>query len=297
MSAERQHSEPSATEVIRLKVSTRDPWYKVFLRNPTTPIFGLFLVLLTLVCFIGPYFTGSISATSPSVLAAPSAEHWFGTDNLGRDMFARVISGGRVSLLVGFSAALMCLAFALLIGGLGGYYGGVIDRFLSKVLEFFQVIPPLVLALVAAALLGSEPVMIIIILGVTMWPPVARIARAEAMKIKELGYVESARAVGFSGFRIFWSDVVPNAMPPILVATTMTIGRAILLESGLAFLGLSDANNPSWGALLFNAQTYMQFAWWLTVIPGALILLVVLATNMLGDNLNDSLNPTLSRVK
>jgi peptide/nickel transport system permease protein len=117
------------------------------------------------------------------------------------------------------------------------------------------------------------------------------------MRIALLGYVESSRAAGFSSLRIFWSDVLPNAFPPVLVATTMTVGRAILSESSLSFLGLGDANVPSWGALLFDAQRFMQVAWWLTLFPGAAIFIVVLAANMLGDTLNDSLNPALSRVK
>ncbi|MGB3413183.1 MAG: ABC transporter permease [Microbacteriaceae bacterium] len=236
-------------------------------------------------------------STEFPVLMPPGAEHWFGTDNLGRDLFARILSGGRVSLIVGLSVAVICLIFAIVIGGIAGFWGGWVDLILNKVLEFFQVIPTIVLALVAAAMLGSTPTMIVLILGVTMWPPVARIMRAEAMRIRELGYIESARSAGFSDMRIFLSDVVPNAFPPVLVTTTMTIGRAILLESGLAFLGLGDANNPSWGALLYTAQPYMQLAWWLTIIPGACIFIVVLAMNMLGDNLNDSLNPTISRVK
>ena len=117
------------------------------------------------------------------------------------------------------------------------------------------------------------------------------------MRISQLGYVESAKAAGFSGARIIWSDVIPNAMPPVLVATSMTVGRAILIESGLAYLGIGDTNRPSWGALLNSAQSYMQSAWWLAVFPGALIFLTVLAVNMLGDGMNDSFNPTAGRVK
>src|SRR5690606_1138044 len=145
----------------------------------------------------------------------------------------------------------------VIIGGLAGFYGGVVDTLLTKVAEFFQVIPPIILALVSIAMLGASLPIIITILSITMWPQVARIVRAECMRVRELGFVESSRAAGFRPLRILWSDVLPNSVAPVLVATTMTVGRAILLESGLAFLGLGGANTHSWGARLNSAQAYM----------------------------------------
>ncbi|MDR5699465.1 ABC transporter permease [Agromyces aerolatus] len=268
-----------------------------FLRRPSTIVFGLVLAIVTIACFVGPFFALSPSSAQYPKLQPPSAEHLMGTDHLGRDLFARVLQGGQVSLLVGVSVAILCLTLAIVIGGMAGYYGGFADTLLMKVSEFFQVVPGIILALVAAALLGTNMIVIILILSMTMWPQVARIVRAETLRVSELGYVESARAVGFGSLRVFVSDVLPNVMPPVLVATTMTVGRAILLESGLAFLGLGDANVPSWGALLNAAQPYMQTAWWLTVFPGLAIFVVVLSTNILGDTLNDILNPTIGRVK
>ncbi|GAA1804756.1 ABC transporter permease [Nesterenkonia flava] len=271
--------------------------WKVYLHKPVVIIFLTLLAIMVVVSFVGPSFVGSPFSTAHTPLQAPGGQTPLGTDHLGRDYLARVVYGGRTSLLVGFSVALLCMTAGVLVGGLAGFYGGIVDTLLVKVAEFFQVIPGLLLALVAAALLGSNVSIIIGILAVTMWPIVARIARAEAMRIAELGYVESARAAGFSRFRIFWSDVIPNAMPPVLVATTMTVGLAILLESGLAFLGIGDANRPSWGALLNLAQPYITSAWWLAVIPGLCIFIVVLAVNMLGDALNDVLNPNIGKVK
>lgn len=286
------------TEPIALaRARRRTSAWRTFLRKPSTVVFGIVLVAVAALSFLGPFFVGDPVSTSHPVLAPPSLEYPMGTDMLGRDYLARVVHGGQVSLLVGFSVALLCLTFGLVVGGLAGYYGGFADTALVKVAEFFQVLPGLVLALVAAALLGSNVVIIVAILAITMWPAVGRIVRAEAMRISELGYVESAKAAGFRGIRIIWSDVIPNAMPPVLVATSMTVGRAILIESGLAYLGIGDSNRPSWGALLNSAQSYMQTGWWLAFFPGALIFLTVLAVNILGDGLNDSFNPTAGRVK
>jgi peptide/nickel transport system permease protein len=279
------------------RTSNPDAVWRVFLRKPATRAFGALFIVMVLLSVVGPFFALNPVSTRYPVLNAPSGDHLLGTDNLGRDFLARLLDGGQVSLLVGFSVAAMCLTIALVVGGLAGFYGGAIDVVLVKVTEFFQVIPGIVLALVAATLIGSNVGMIVIILGVTMWPGVARIVRAEAMRISQLGYVESQRAAGFSGFRILWSDVLPNAMPPVLVATTMTVARAILAESGLSFLGIGDANRPSWGALLNQAQPYIGSAWWMALFPGLCIFLVVLAINMLGDSLNDALNPSIGKVK
>lgn len=274
----------------------RSAW-RSFFGRPSTLVFVALLVALALVAVIGPFFVADPVATAHPKLLPPGGEHLLGTDMLGRDYLARVVYGGQVSLLVGFSVALLCMTIALVVGGLAGYYGGVLDAVLVKVAEFFQVLPGIVLALVAAALLGSNVLIIVAILAITMWPGVARIVRAESMRVAQLGYVESARAAGFRGLRILWSDVLPNAMPPVLVATSMTVGRAILIESGLAYLGIGDPGNPSWGALLNSAQSYMRDGWWLALFPGCCIFLVVLAVNVLGDSLNDVFNPTVGRVK
>lgn len=279
------------------EVYSRQSPAQEFFRRPSTIAYLLIVAAIVVVCFVGPFFARSPTSTDFPVLSPPTVDNLAGTDSLGRDLLSRLMVGGQSSIFVGVTVAFICLTVAIVVGGLAGFYGGVADRILTKVSEFFQVVPSIILALVAVAILGSSLPLIIVILGLTMWPQVARIFRAECMRIAALGYVESSRAAGFSSLRICWSDVLPNAFPPVLVATTMTVGRAILSESSLSFLGLGDANSPSWGALLFDAQSYMQTAWWLTLIPGAAIFVVVLAANMLGDTLNDSLNPSLSRVK
>ncbi|HLU58067.1 MAG TPA: ABC transporter permease [Pseudonocardia sp.] len=275
----------------------RTATWRAFLRRPSTVVFGSLLVVFVLVSGLGPFFVDDPMATSYPKLLPPGGEHLLGTDMLGRDYLARVVHGGRISLAVGFSVALLCMTLGVVIGGIAGFFGGWVDTVMVKIAEFFQVLPGLVLALVAAALLGSNVGIIIAILAITMWPAVGRIVRAEAMRISKLGYVESQRAAGFHGMRILWSDVIPNAMPPVLVATTMTVGRAILIESGLSYIGIGDPSNPSWGSLLNAAQSYMREGWWLALVPGGCIFLVVLAVNLLGDGLNDALNPTIGRVK
>lgn len=255
------------------------------------------LLAITLACFLGPYLAHSPVSTQYQPLQPPSWRNPLGTDSLGRDLLARMLQGGQTSLIAGLAVALLCLSIAVAFGAIAGFFGGWADVILMRIAELFQVVPSIILALVAAALLGSSLTIIIVILAMTMWPQVARIARAETLRIRELGYVESAFATGFGPWRILWSDVLPNAFPPLLVATSMTGGRAILLESGLAFLGLGDANKASWGALLNEAQTHLQSAWWLTLFPGLAIFVVVCAINLLGDVWNDNLNPTLDRVK
>lgn len=292
-----QQTGPATVAIPLARGGRRDTVWAAFLRRPQTRVFLPILAVMVLATVVGPLLAGDPVATDHPVLQPPSAEYPFGTDNLGRDYLARVLAGGQVSLLVGFSVALLCLTLALVVGGLAGYFGGVMDAVLVKVAEFFQVIPGLVLALVAASLLGSNVWLIVIILSLTLWPGVARIVRAESARIAQLGYVESQKAAGFSGLRILWSDVLPNAMPPVMVATTMTVARAILFESGLAFLGIGDANRPSWGALLNSAQGYLTSAGYLALLPGLCIFITVLAINMLGDSLNDALNPAIGKVK
>ena len=257
----------------------------------------LLVAFVVVACFVGPQFAQDPNSTQFAALEAPSWAHPMGTDALGHDELARMLAGGQTSLIVGAIVALLCMTIALLVGCLAGFFGGWMDTTLMRVAELFQVVPGIILALVSVALLGSSLTIVMLILAGTMWPQVARIARAETLKVSQLGYVESARAVGFGPLRILVSDVVPNIFASIMVATTMTAGRAILLESGLAFLGLGDANKPSWGALLNDAQAQIQSAFWLTLFPGLAIFLVVLAINLLGDIWNDTLNPALERVK
>ncbi|MGO2110579.1 MAG: ABC transporter permease, partial [Pseudoclavibacter sp.] len=191
--------------------------WATFLRKPTTLVFVPLLILMVVFAVVVPIFGPSPIMTVFPVMSPPNPDHLMGTDQLGRDFLVRVANGGRVSLMVGFAVALLCMTIGLVVGGVAGYYRGVADLSLVKIAEFFQVLPGIVLALVAVALIGEGMWLIVVILSVTMWPAVARIVRAEAMRISQMGYVESAKAAGLPGFRIILSDVIPNLMPPVLV--------------------------------------------------------------------------------
>ncbi len=256
------------------------------------------LIALMALCFIVPHFTPPATDTNFAPLAPPSGSHPFGTDQLGRNELTLVMNGAQSSIIVGLVVAAFCLLAGALIGGVAGYLGGAVDAVLVKISEFFQVIPPMILALVAAALLGSSTIAVIGILSVCLWPQIARIVRVEAKRISAMGYVESAVAAGFSRRHIFFTDILRNALPAALVAAALTVGRAILWQAALSFIGLGNSNHPDLGTLLSQAQNQLTSgAWWLAVFPGAMIWLFVLLTNLIGDRWNDATNPVIGRVK
>ena len=231
--------------------------------------------------------------TSAASFQAPGSHSLLGTDNLGRDVWGGVIYGSRVSLLVGVLAASTLTLVGILVGTLAGYVGGRVDALLMRVVELFQTIPRFFLALVVVALMGRGLVKIILVLGLLGWPLTARLIRAELLRLKEREFVEAARAIGMRGSRIAVRVLLPNAVSPAVVAASLGASEAILLEAGLWFFGLGDPNFISWGYMLRNAQGYLQRAWWMAVFPGLAILLTVFGFNLLGDGLNDALNPRL----
>jgi peptide/nickel transport system permease protein len=249
----------------------------------------LFLGLLAAVSALTP----TLPIASPLRMGArplqpPSLAHAFGTDDLGRDMLARVVWGTRVSLLVGLASAAIATLLGTAIGACAGYAGGVTDRMLMRLTDAALILPTFILILIVVAVFGAHIATVILIIGLTSWPQTARVARAEFLTLRQREFVLAARSAGVSDPRIVTAHVLPNALPPIAVTATLRAGTGILTEASLGFLGASDPNVISWGQLLLGAVQLMREAWWTVLFPGAAISLTILALNILGDALADA---------
>jgi len=228
------------------------------------------------------------------VLSGPSMEHWLGTDNVGRDLLSRIIYGARVSLMVGVLSTLLSATIGSLIGLVAGYKGGVVDMVVMRITDTFMCIPWLVFVLVLAAALGPGLINIIITLGALGWTGFARIIRGQVLMVRELPYVEAARASGATGRRIMFKHLLPNSVAPIIVASSITLGLFIMVESAAAFFGLgAQPPTASWGKALRTGYAYLEIVPLFSIAPGAMITLAVLAFNFLGDGLRDALDPRL----
>jgi peptide/nickel transport system permease protein len=230
-----------------------------------------------------------------AAIAPPQGRYPFGTDDLGRDVLTQVLYGSRVSMLVGFSSAAIASIIGVLVGAPAGYFGGPADDALMRVTELFQVIPRIFLAVLLVALFGQSLLITIIAIGVLSWPPTARILRAEFLSKRELEYVTAARAIGAGPGRLIFREILPNTLGPVIVTSSLLVGSGILLEAGLAFIGLSDPNQVSLGRLIYAASPLMRDAWWMSVFPGIFLSLIVLGFNLVGEGLSDALNPRLHR--
>lgn len=220
---------------------------------------------------------------------------WLGTDTMGRDVAAGLMHGAWVSLLIGLISTSVALLIGVPLGAIAGYYGGLIDDALMRFTEFFQTIPNFALAIVLVAIMQPSVVSIVLAIAIVSWPPVARLVRAEFMSLRQREYVEAARLVGQTDSTIILKQILPNTLSPIIVLASLMVATAILLESALSFLGLGDPNVMSWGYMIGAARTVIRQAWWLSFFPGVAILLTVLALNLVGEGLDDALNPKLAR--
>ena len=268
---------------------------RMFVRNPSA-IVGIAILLVVLaVSIAGPWF---YPADPFEIRAAPltppfTEEAWLGTDYLGRDVLTTLIYGGRATLLVGAVAALLSVAIGITLGAFAGYYGGRVDAVLMRITEFFQVLPALLFAMVVVTLFSPSLVTVTIAIGIVSWTGTARLTRAEFLKVRGLEFVRAERAIGARNARIIWAVILPNALPPLIVSATLAVGAAILFEAGLSFLGLGDPNQMSWGLMIGSSRQYVLSCWWAVAFPGAAIFITVLAVSLIGDGLNDALNPKL----
>lgn len=255
--------------------------------------FGAFVLVVAIVLalfggWIAPHPQGTIPG---GTFEGPSGSFWFGTDNVGKDVLSELIHGTRVTLQIGVVAAGASLIAGIIVGAVSGYFGGKTDIVLMRIAEFFQILPGLLLALVMAALLGRRLSLLILAIAITTWPQSARLVRAQFLSLRHREFVEAARGIGYPSRYIVSREILPNALPPAIVQSTLDVGTAILIAAALSFLGLGDPSVPSWGEMLNRAQGYLSIAWWMALFPGAAIFLVVLATNLVGDGVTDALDP------
>lgn len=273
--------------------------WRNFYSNWVSVLGLVILLLLTVTALIGPV----IAPFDPEDLeigrraTAPNSMYWVGTDELGRDVFSRAVTATRVSLLVGIIAAGVSTLVGILVGSLSGFFGGWLDHILMRITEVFQVVPQFFLAVVLVALFGASVLNIIVAIALLTWPIIARLTRSEFLSLKTRQYVDAAYLGGASNTRLIFREILPNAMGPIIVSATLLVGRAMLTEAGLSFLGLGDPSRISLGVMLYQSRPFVQFAWWAALFPGMMIFLAVLSTNLIGDGLNDVINPHLNEEK
>ena len=255
----------------------------------------IILILISIMGFVGPLFYPTDPFEMVWMPFSPPGNDGYllGTDYLGRDILSQIINGARVSIAIGFSAALVSAFIGVGIGSFAGFYGGWVEEILMRITEFFQVLPTLLFAMVIVALFGSSVLSITLAIGAVSWASVARITRSEFLRIKELDFVLASRASGSSNLTLIFLVILPNAAAPIIVQSALLVGAAITFEAGLAFLGLSDPNVVSWGQVIGSNRMYILDATYTVTFPGIAIFITVLAISLVGDGLNDALNPKL----
>lgn len=258
-----------------------------------------FIVLLILVALTVDLWLDYELVITQSIkdrLQKPSAEHWMGTDEYGRDIFFRLLYGAKFSVMVGFVAVAIALVFGVSLGAIAGYYGGIIENIIMRGLDIFEAIPSILMGIVIVSALGANIVNLMIAVGLTSVPGFARITRAAVLTVRNQEYVEAARAIGIYEWKIIFSHIIPNCLSPIIVQTTLRVGSAIISASSLSFLGLGmPAPAPEWGSMLSGGRQFIRGNSYITFFPGLAIMLTVLSFNMLGDGLRDALDPKLKR--
>ena len=269
--------------------------FQTFFKSYSAVTGLVILIGIAVMGFIGPLFYPTDPFDMVWMPFSPPGADGFllGTDYLGRDILSQIINGARVSIAIGFSAALVSCFIGVGIGSFAGFYGGWVEETLMRITEFFQVLPTLLFAMVIVALFGSSVLSITLAIGAVSWASVARITRSEFLRIKELDFVLASRSSGSNNMALIFRVILPNAAAPITVQSALLVGAAITFEAGLAFLGLSDPNVISWGQVIGSNRVYILDATYTVTFPGIAIFITVLAISLVGDGLNDALNPKL----
>ncbi|ATV43753.1 ABC transporter permease [Pectobacterium brasiliense] len=272
------------------------PEVRAFVRNPA----GMAGLLLLITVFLMAAFAPLLYPGDPlDMVAKPflwpgeNPDFPLGTDSMGRDVAAGIVHGSQVSLQIGFSAVIVSLLIGTVVGALAGYFGGRVDDLLVHITELFQTFPTFLLVVVLVAIGSPSVTLISLAIGIASWPTIARLVRAEFRSLRESDFVLAARSQGFSSLRIIFQEILPNALPSIIVTTSVMVASAILIESALSFLGFGDPNRVSWGSMIGAGRESLRTAWFLTALPGTALVLTVLSLNLVGDALNDALNPRL----
>ncbi len=268
--------------------------WRRFRRNRAAVLgLALFVIVVMMAALADIITPGDPLRLAGTPLTAPLTvvENPWGTDQLGRDIMSGIFHGARISLAIGVVATIISIAIGIVIGAVAGYFGGQVDGVLMRVTEAFQTIPSFVLLLTLVAIFGSSIENIVIAIGVVSWTAPARMVRAEFMSLRKREFVDAARNLGVSDISIIFREILPNALPPVIVFASVVMATAILMESALAFLGLGDPNYASWGNMIGQGRAVLRTAWLCSVIPGLAILLTVLSFSLMGEGLNDALNP------
>lgn len=277
------------------------PWKDILRRlvRNRLAVVGAFIVAGLIATALFAPWIATHDPTAPnfmSLLEPPSKEHLFGTDDLGRDIFSRVVYGSRYVLLIGVAVVASVALIGAVLGFVSGYFGGPWDLYISRAIDIILSIPTIVLALAIAGALGGGMMNMILAIGITGWTEFARLVRSEVLAIRGQTYVEAARALGLSDWRIITRHVLPNTTASLIVYTTLYMPSAILWAASLSFLGLGvQPPTPEWGALIADGRAYLAFAWWMAILPGAVMIVTVMGFNFLGDGLRDALDPRMAR--
>lgn len=277
-------------------MNARQEFLRRFARNkPALAGVGVLALIALAAALAGILFPASPwdMAGQPFIWPGKSSEFPLGTDMMGRDLATGLFYGARVSLIIGIVATVVAVLIGVTVGAAAGYHGKGTDRVLMRITELFQTIPPFIFAIVLVAILRPSVQTIVVAIGLVSWPAVARLVRAEFMALREREFVHAAISMGMSDLRIVLTQILPNALPAIIVTGSLNVATAILLEGGLAFLGLGDPNVMSWGTIIGAGRDALRSAWYIATLPGLAILCTVLAINLVGEGLNDALNPRM----